>query len=184
MSIDLSMLLKNLCNCTKTEVAFLGFYTIFERLCSEKGVSPAQVRATLGISQSTMASWKSRGLTPKYDTAKKLAQYFGVDVDDLFVETYGIEAGGKIEAGGGIKSRYGIKAGGSVKAGGPIEVGPGVYGEQARANLAMEQMTEEGRGKVADYAEDILPRYRREEAPEPGTPGTDTPSEGKPTEDT
>lgn len=143
----------------------MGFYSMFERLCNEKGVSPAQVRADLGISQSTMASWKSRGLTPKYDTAKKLAQYFGIEVDDLLVETFGIVAGGKIEAGGGIKSRYGIKAGGSVRAGGPIEVGPGVYGEQARANAAMEQMSEEGRKKVADYAEDILPQYKRQAPP-------------------
>ena len=41
----------------------------------------------------------------------------------------------------------------------------------------MEQMTEEGCCKVADYAEDILPRYRAETAPE-STPaaqeGTDT----------
>lgn len=161
----------------------MGFYSMFEWLCREKGVSPAQVRAELGISQSTMASWKSRGLTPKYDTAKKLAQYFDVDVDDLLVETYGIVAGGKIEAGGGIKSRYGIRAGGSVKAGGPIEVGPEVYGSQARANVAMEQMTEEGRSKVADYAEDILPRYRRQEPAQPpaqktidSTDGTDTPA--------
>ena len=155
----------------------MGFYTMFEHLCREKGVSPAQVRADLGISQSTMASWKSRGLTPKYDTARKLAQYFGVEVDDLLVETYGIVAGGKIEAGGGIKSRYGIKAGGRVKAGGPIEIGPDVFGAQARANKAMEQMTEEGCCKVADYAEDILPRYRAETAPE----STPPPSEGNDT---
>ena len=38
-------------------------------------------------------------------------------------------------------------------------------------------MTEEGRGKVADYAEDILPRYRAETAPQsplPPSEGTDT----------
>lgn len=34
------------------------------------------------------------------------------------------------------------------------------HGGQARANAAMEQMTEEGRNKVADYAEDILARYQ------------------------
>ena len=45
----------------------------------------------------------------------------------------------------------------------------------ARANKAMEQMTEDGRKRVADYAEDILPRYRREEAPEPEPPTPDTP---------
>lgn len=59
------------------------FYDIFEKLCAEMEVSPADVRRAVGVSQSTMASWKSRGLTPKYDTLKKLSDYFGVSVDYL-----------------------------------------------------------------------------------------------------
>lgn len=59
------------------------FYDNFLILCSDNGVSPLQVRKDLGISQSTMASWKSRGLTPKYETLLKLADYFGVSVDYL-----------------------------------------------------------------------------------------------------
>lgn len=62
---------------------FLDFYSKFEKLCQSKGVTFARVREELGISQSTMASWKSRGLTPKYETAKKLSDYFGVSVDYL-----------------------------------------------------------------------------------------------------
>lgn len=65
----------------------MGFYTIFEQLCKERGVSPAQVRNNLGISQSTMASWKSRGLTPKAETMQKLADYFGVSVDYLLKQS-------------------------------------------------------------------------------------------------
>ena len=61
----------------------MDFYSKFEQLCQSKGVTFARVREELGISQSTMASWKSRGLTPKYETAKKLADYFGVTVDYL-----------------------------------------------------------------------------------------------------
>ena len=61
----------------------MAFYTIFEQLCNEKNTSLAQVRADLGISQSTMASWKSRNLTPKAETVRKLANYFGVSVDYL-----------------------------------------------------------------------------------------------------
>lgn len=61
----------------------MGFYTTFERLCKEKGVTPAQVREDIGISQSTMASWKSRGLTPRYDTVRKISNYFGVSTDYL-----------------------------------------------------------------------------------------------------
>lgn len=59
------------------------FYSIFERLCHEKDITPARVRKDLQISQSTMASWKSRGLTPKAGTLQELADYFGVSVPYL-----------------------------------------------------------------------------------------------------
>lgn len=52
------------------------FYDIFLELCSEKGVTPAQVRKDLSISQSTMASWKSRGLNPNASTMIQLSDYF------------------------------------------------------------------------------------------------------------
>lgn len=61
----------------------MAFYTIFEQLCREKNISLTQVRTDLGISQSTMASWKSRNLTPKAETVQKLAHYFGVSTDYL-----------------------------------------------------------------------------------------------------
>lgn len=59
------------------------FYDRFTNLCDKKGVTPVQVRKDLGISQSTMASWKSRGLTPNATTLAKLADYFGVIMADL-----------------------------------------------------------------------------------------------------
>lgn len=59
------------------------FYDRFVDLCSKKGVTPLQVRKELKISQSTMASWKSRGLTPSAATLAKIAEYFGVSVNDL-----------------------------------------------------------------------------------------------------
>lgn len=66
----------------------MGFYAIFDKLCEAKGISHARVRADLGISQSTMASWKSRNLTPKPATVQRIADYFGVSVDFLLgVET-------------------------------------------------------------------------------------------------
>lgn len=49
----------------------------------------------------------------------------------------------------------------------PEEADKAWEGGQARANAAMKKMTEEGRDKVADYAEDILPRYQRD-APKQG----------------
>ena len=46
-----------------------------------------------------------------------------------------------------------------------------------RIDFVLDQMSEEGQQKVADYAEDILPRYRAETAPE----STPEPQEGKDT---
>lgn len=118
------------------------FYDQFHRLCMAKGVTPTQVARDLGLRQSTVSMWKKQGTTPKYDTLRKLADYFRVDVDDLLVENWGIKAGGKIKAGGGIKSRYGIEAGGGIETGGPVEVGPGVYGESdhsIRVHISPEQ---------------------------------------------
>lgn len=51
---------------------------------------------------------------------------------------------------------------------------PDIDSPHARTNAALNQMTEEGREKVADYAEDILPRYRRKEALPEVSPSTDT----------
>lgn len=63
------------------------FYDNFLSLCKSQNISPIEVRRALGISQSTMASWKSRGLTPKYETLSKIADYFGVSVDYLLGNT-------------------------------------------------------------------------------------------------
>lgn len=52
------------------------FYDVFLGLCKEFNVTPAKVRKDLGISQSTMASWKSRNLTPNAQTLVLLAEYF------------------------------------------------------------------------------------------------------------
>lgn len=48
-----------------------------------------------------------------------------------------------------------------------------------RINTAVAQMTPEGRVKVADYAEDILPRYKAGTAPSDGGGATPAPQEGK-----
>lgn len=46
-----------------------------------------------------------------------------------------------------------------------------------RIYAALEQMNEEGQRRVADYAEDILPRYRTETTPQP-PPRDETPGRG------
>ena len=82
-------------------------------------------------------------------------------------DALGVRIGGKIIAPGGFKSKHGVYAGGGIEADGPVEIGLVVQGELARVVKAVEQMNEEGRSKVADYAEDILPRYRTETASQP-----------------
>lgn len=60
------------------------FYDRFYELCQRKGVTPTKVARDLGLRQSTVSMWKKQGTTPKYDTLKKLADYFGVTTDDLY----------------------------------------------------------------------------------------------------
>lgn len=59
------------------------FYDIFYNLCQKVGVTPTQVARDIGIRQSTVSMWKKQGTTPKYETSKKLADYFGVTTDYL-----------------------------------------------------------------------------------------------------
>ena len=83
--VDLSIVVNRLVDCDI--IQNLGveivFYDIFIKLCEDSCTTPATVRKDLGISQSTMASWKSRGLTPKPETIQKLADYFGVSWTEL-----------------------------------------------------------------------------------------------------
>lgn len=58
------------------------FYDRFSDLCQKKGISPSTAAKEIGLSNSIITYWK-RGATPKYDTAQKLASYFGVSVDYL-----------------------------------------------------------------------------------------------------
>lgn len=160
------------------------FYDIFEQLCKEMGVTPTQAARDNGISQSVVSMWKKRGSIPNAVTLVQLAEYFNTTPAYLMgnpmakcPDALGVRIGGKIIAPGGFKSKHGVYAGGGIEADGPVEIGLVVQGELARVVKAVEQMNEEGRSKVADYAEDILPRYRTETASQPAQEpqeGTDT----------
>ena len=58
-------------------------YEIFSKLLQTYGVSSYKVSKETGVSQSTLSDWKLGKITPKSDTMKKLADYFGVSVDYL-----------------------------------------------------------------------------------------------------
>lgn len=42
-----------------------------------------------GIGNGTIGGWKTYGSIPRVDTVKKIADYFGVTVDDLLKEKRG-----------------------------------------------------------------------------------------------
>lgn len=59
------------------------FYDKFVSLCASVGKKPTPVAQELGISKGTVASWKRRGNDPTDAYLVKIANYFGVSVDDL-----------------------------------------------------------------------------------------------------
>lgn len=58
-------------------------YEIFMQLLQKYGVTPYKVAKEADVSQSTLSDWKKGRSTPKTDTMKKIADYFGVSVDYL-----------------------------------------------------------------------------------------------------
>ena len=63
------------------------FYDKFVSLCASVGKKPTPVAQELGISKGTAASWKRRGNDPTDAYLVKIANYFGVSVDDLRGDT-------------------------------------------------------------------------------------------------
>lgn len=61
------------------------FWKNFVSLCNQKGKTPNGICAELGFSVATATKWK-KGSVPRDTTLKKLADYFGVTVDDLIGE--------------------------------------------------------------------------------------------------
>lgn len=58
------------------------FWSNFLRLCSERKKSPTSVITELEISRGSVTNWKN-GKTPHAATIQKIADYFGVPVDQL-----------------------------------------------------------------------------------------------------
>ncbi len=58
-------------------------YDIFEKLCSERGVTPYRVCKETGLTTSTISNWKAGRYTPKTDKMQKIADFFGVSIEFL-----------------------------------------------------------------------------------------------------
>ena len=58
------------------------FWNNFLAECAKKGKSPAVIAEELGFSNSATTCWKN-GSLPRMSSRKKLADYFGITVDEL-----------------------------------------------------------------------------------------------------
>lgn len=65
------------------------FYDNFVALCASANKTPAHVGRGLGIDKSTISCWKARKTNPSDVNAKKIANYFGVTVEELMGESKG-----------------------------------------------------------------------------------------------
>lgn len=52
-----------------------------KRLCHEKGVSIWALESAIDIGNGTIGKWKTS--SPRLETIKKVADYFGITVDEL-----------------------------------------------------------------------------------------------------
>lgn len=62
------------------------FWDIFYKVCIEQGTKPNPVAKQIGVSSSTVTSWKNGGI-PNGETLLKLADYLGVSTDYLLGRT-------------------------------------------------------------------------------------------------
>lgn len=60
----------------------MNFYERFIGLCNKVGKAPSRVVIEIGLSKPTVNRWKN-GSTPTDATAMKIAEYFGVPVQEL-----------------------------------------------------------------------------------------------------
>ena len=58
------------------------FYDTFEALCKDRRIAPSALASKLGMSKSSPGRWRT-GSSPDLDTAKKVADFFGVTIDFL-----------------------------------------------------------------------------------------------------
>ena len=63
------------------------FYSYFESLCAQKGVTVNKACKEMGVSRSVAAKWKSTNTEPSAGTLVKISTYFDVSIDELLSHT-------------------------------------------------------------------------------------------------
>ena len=112
------------------------FYDNFIKTCNMRGISPSAALIEAGIDKSAGTRWKN-GKYPTDATIQKLADYFGIAKTDLTGETF-------------------------LKVTPPV-TSPPAPSELQRLSNALEELNEEGREKLLDYAADLVAsgRYKK-----------------------
>lgn len=85
-------------------------YQIFEKLLKANQTTVYRVAKATGISATTFTDWKNGRSTPKLDKLRRIADYFGVSLEELIGEIPGGEA----------HREYRIPVIGEIRAGYPI----------------------------------------------------------------
>ena len=67
------------------------FYSYFDYLCKQKGVSKNKACQDMGVSRNVAAKWKATNTNPNMATLKKISEYFGVSIDELLAHGEGNE---------------------------------------------------------------------------------------------
>lgn len=58
------------------------FYDTVNELCKQRNTSITRMTKEIGLSNAAASSWRN-GSIPKLDTVRKVAEYFGVSMEDL-----------------------------------------------------------------------------------------------------
>lgn len=58
-------------------------YENVSRLCKENNITPAALEREIGLGNGAIWKWGNRTKSPNVSAVKKVADYFGVTVDDL-----------------------------------------------------------------------------------------------------
>lgn len=58
-------------------------YAKYAKLRDAKNVTDYQVAQATGVSTASLSNWKAGRYTPKIDKLLKLAEYFGVTIEEL-----------------------------------------------------------------------------------------------------
>lgn len=93
-------------------------YSVFDALLKSHGISVYQLAKATGISSSTFSDWKNGRSTPKADKLARIADYFGVGLDELL----GTASGQRSEESSyrSLRAKKMIPVIGVIRAGTPI----------------------------------------------------------------